>query len=99
MRDAAAAQNTALLTLLIPTRNDLAAGQHYQAAVQLMKELKLPWFNLLDVMDAELDYDIADPGEHWNSAEHQKVGRLLSACIQAFEISGDWSNCQRVVMP
>ena len=102
LRDAAAAQNTALLVLLIPDKQsmqiNLGKGR-WLAAVQLMKELKLPWFNLLDVMDAELDYDIADPGEHWNSAGHQKVGRLLSACIKAFQISGDWSGCERVVMP
>ena len=102
LRDATAAQNTALLVLLIPDKRSMQINPgkgRWLTAVQLMKELKMPWFNLLDVMDAELDYDIADPGDHWNSAGHQKVGRLLSACIKAFQISGGWSNCQRVVMP
>ena len=102
LRDAAAAQDTALLVLLIPDKQSMQPDSEkwrWPAAVQLMKELKLPWFNLLDVMDADLDYDTADFGDHWNSAGHQKVGRLLSACVKAFQISGDWSNCERAVMP
>ena len=102
LRDAAAAQDTALLVLLIPDKQSMQInpGQgRWTAAVQLMKELKIPWLNLLNVMDAELDYDAADIGDHWNSAGHQKVGRLLSACLAAFEISGGWSDCAQVVMP
>ena len=102
LRDAAAAQDTALLVLLIPDKRSVQINpgkERWQAAVQLMKELKMPWFNLLDVMDADLDYDIADSGYHWSSAGHQKVGRLLSVCIKAFQIHGGWSNCERAVMP
>ena len=102
LRDAAAAQDTDLLVMLVPDKHDMQSGPRpfrWQAAVQLMKELKLPWFNLLDVLDVDLDYDIADPGDHWNSAGHQKVGRLLSGCLAAFDISGGWSDCAQVVMP
>ena len=99
LRDAAAAQNTDLLTLLIPTRNDLAAaGQQYQAAVQLMKELEMPYLDPRLLLDAELDY-APRPDGHWNSAGHQKIGRLLSACIKAFQIHGSWSDCERAIMP
>ena len=98
LRDAAAAQNTALLTLLIPTRSDLtAAGQQYQAAAQLMKELEMPYLDPRLLLDAELDY-APRPDGHWNSAGHQKIGRLLSACIQAFQIHGSWSDCEQAVM-
>ncbi len=99
LRDAAAAKNTALLTLLIPRRNDLAAaGQYYQAAARLMKELEMPYLDSRLLLDDALDY-APRPDGHWNSAGHQKVGRLLSACIKAFQISGDWSNCERAVTP
>ena len=99
LRDAAAAQNTTLLTLLIPMWDDLAdAGQRWQAAAQLMRELEMPYLDPRLLLDAELDYDRA-ANTHWNSAGHQKVGRLLSACIKAFQIHGDWSSCERAVMP
>ena len=99
LRDAAAAKNTDLLTLLIPRRNDLAAaGQYYQAAAQLMKELEMPYLDSRLLLDDALDY-APRPDGHWNSAGHQKVGRLLSACIKAFQIHGGWSNCERAVTP
>ena len=99
LRDAAAAQNTALLTLLIPTRNDLAAaGQQYQAAAQLMKELEMSYLDPRLLLDAELDY-APRPDGHWNSAGHQKIGALLTACIKAFQISGGWSGCEHVISP
>ena len=99
LRDAAAAQDTALLTLLIPTWKDLAAaGQRYQAAAQLMKELEMPYLDPRPLLDAELDYP-QELKSHWNSAGHQKIGRLLSACVKAFQIHGDWSDCEQVIMP
>ena len=99
LRDAAAAQNTALLTLLIPTRNDLAAaGQHYQAAAQLMKELEMPYLDPRLLLDDALDY-APRPDGHWSSAGHQKIGAMLSACVKAFQIHGGWSDCDPVIMP
>ena len=99
LRDAAAAQNTALLTLLIPMWEDIAAaGQRYQAAVQLMKELEMPYLNPRPLLDDALDY-VRAANTHWNSAGHQKIGRLLSACIEAFQIHGGFSACEHVIMP
>ena len=99
LRDAAAAQNTALLTLLIPTRNDLAAaGQYYQAAAQLMKELEMPYLNPRLLLDDALDY-APRPDGHWNSAGHQKISAMLTACVKVFQIHGGWSDCDQIIMP
>ena len=99
LRDAAAAQNTDLLTLLIPTRHDLAAaGQYYQAAARLMRELEMPYLDPRLLLDDALDY-APRPDGHWNSAGHQKIGAMLTACIQAFQIHGGWSDCDQIIMP
>ena len=83
LRDAAAAQDTALLVLLVPTPQDIRilrtdmnqpapqANGRYQTAAQLMNELGIPWISPIHLLDAELDY-VPDDG-HWNSAGHQKV--------------------------
>lgn len=98
LRDAAAAQDTALLVLLIPHWEDLdAASQHDQAAAQLMEELNLPYLDLRPILDLS-DY-ATHPDDHWNNAGHQKVGTLLSACIEALQIAGDWTGCEQVATP
>ena len=99
LRDAAAAQDTALLTLLIPTWKDLAAvGQRYQAAVRLMEELEMPYLDSRLLLDAALDYP-REFKSHWNSAGHQKIGAALTACVKAFQIHGGFSACEHVIMP
>ena len=75
----------------------LMAGESYQNAVQLMEELKIPYLNPIHALDAELDYAPSDI--HWNSAGHQKIGAMLSSCIEAFQITGDLSDCEQVEMP
>ena len=99
LREAAAAQDTALLVLLIPFRSDIASpGLRYQTALRLFEELEMPYLPLIHALDAERDYDL--PGNsHWNSAGHQKVGAMLSDCLAAFEIRQDLSDCEGVVMP
>ena len=98
LRDAAAAQDTALLVLLIPHWEDLEAdSQHDQAAAQLMKELNLPYLDPRPILDLS-DY-ATHPDDHWNNAGHQKVGTLLSACIEALQIAGDWTGCEQVATP
>ena len=58
----------------------------------------MPYLAPIHALDAKLDYH--PPGDlHWNTAGHQKVGAMLSDCLAAFEISGDWSACEEVVMP
>ena len=39
------------------------------------------------------------PDLHWNNAGHQKVGALLSDCVQVFIDSGSLGDCEHVVMP
>ena len=98
LRDAAAAQDTALLVLLIPHWEDLTvASWHDQAAAQLMEELNMPYLDPRPVLDLS-DY-VAPPDNHWNNTGHQKVGTLLSACIEALQITGDWSGCEQAATP
>ena len=99
LRDSAVEQDTVLLVLLIPDPNDIGAPTRlYQTAIQLMEELRLPYLDPLHALDAELDY-ARDPDRHWNSAGHQKIGAVLSDCIEAFQVSGDLSDCEQVTMP
>ena len=98
LRDAAAAQDTALLVLLIPHWEDLTvASWHDQAAAQLMEELNLPYLDPRPILDLS-DY-VASPDNHWNSAGHQKVGALLNTCIETLQITGDWSGCEQDATP
>ena len=91
LRDAAKAQGTALLALLIPRPGDIGnPGALYVQAANLMRELDIDYLDPLAALDAELDY--ADD-EHWNDAGHQKIGRLLDACLRDFAASGDFSGC------
>ncbi len=123
LREAAAAQDTALLVLLIPDPHDISplpassgyvldeferllrhplpmAGERYQNAVRLLEELDIPYLNPIHVLDIELDYpDDLEADFHWNSAGHQKIGAVLSDCIEAFQIRQDLSDCEEVEMP
>ena len=124
LRDSAAAQDTALLVLLIPHPYDVAAltssaaspqyvlrsferllrhplpktGERYQNAAQLMEELEIPYLDPIHALDFELDYMPPDD-IHWNSAGHQKIGAMLSDCIEVFQVSGDLADCEQVKMP
>ena len=99
LRDAAAAQDTALLVLLIPHAVDIPSPHaQYQTALQLMEELKIPYLNPIHALDSS-DYMPADIDPHWSSAGHQKIGAMLSDCIEAFQIRQDLSDCEQVKMP
>ncbi len=99
LRAAAAAQDTALLVVLIPNREDvLAPTPRYQNALAIMEELGLPHLNPIHALDVELDY-APEPDTHWNTAGHQKVGKMLSDCLAVFQISGDLADCEQVKMP
>ena len=99
LHEAAAAQNTALLVLLIPNRSDIDDPSiRYQTARQLMEELAIPQLTLIHALDADLDY-APPPDIHWNNAGHQKVGAVLSDCLDGFQISYDLSDCEQVRMP
>jgi len=99
LRDSVSAQFSELLVLLIPHRSDLAApGSHYSTAMQLMAELEIPYIDPRSELEETVDYT-ALPDVHWNSAGHQKMGELLSRCIDSFRADGDWSACGQVVLP
>jgi len=72
-------------------------GAHYQTALQLMKELGIPYIDPSHLLDAALDY-APRPDVHWNSAGHQKIGALFSGCLEIFQISQDLSDCEQVEM-
>ena len=98
LREAAAAQDTALLILLIPGPNDIPSpGGRYRSALQLFEELGLAYLNPIHLLDSDLDYP--PDGFHWNSVGHQKIGAVLSDCIEAFQVSGDLADCEGVKMP
>ena len=124
MREAAAAQNTALLVLLIPEQYNVSppdepmgyvllefnrllrhplprAGERYQNAARLMEELGIPYLNPIHLLDASdyLPSPFLDLSTHWNSAGHQKIGAVLSDCIEAFQVRQDLADCEEVEMP
>ena len=99
LRDAIAARNSSLLVLLIPSPEDIARlGSRFQQAKSLMRELGIAHLDLIPFLDAKADYMPA-PDIHWNSTGHQKVGALLSECIEIFIASGDLADCEDVIMP
>ena len=99
LRELAASRDSALLVLLIPKLHELSdESERYDIAVDLMAELELPYMPLKDFMIAEEDY-VPPPDGHWSNRGHQKVGALLSDCIQLFIASGRLRGCENVVMP
>ncbi len=99
LRNAAAAQESRLLVLLIPAREDTGdPGVLYQMAVQLMDELNIAYLNPIDILDAVADYAL-EPDVHWSNSGHQKIGAYLSECVTDFIASGNLADCENVIMP
>ena len=95
---AASEQGSAMLVMLIPHKDNIDhVSQHYQTAIQLMRELEIPYLNPMDSLEAS-DYS-ADTDFHWNNAGHQKIGALLSACTESFFAIGDFAECKHVETP
>lgn len=93
LRGAAAQRDTQLLVLLIPRREDLSGmGTLYQNALRLMDELRIPYLDPIDVLDSETDY-AAPPDVHWSNSGHQKIGEILTHCLQLFQTHGDFERC------
>lgn len=94
LQEQAAALDSQLLVLLIPRKTDLEAlGEEYQAAVQLLQALQIPYLEARRVLEAD-DYT-----GHWSTAGHQKVGAYLSECARAFFANGSLSTCPDVILP
>lgn len=95
LRDAAAERGSALLVLLIPSIEDVEIiSGRYLTAAELMRELKIPYINPIDKLGIA-DYT-PEPDEHWNNDGHQKIGALVSACLESFFASGDFAECEHV---
>jgi hypothetical protein len=100
LRDEAAALDTALLIVLIPSKDDLRAGPglRHRAAIALFDELSIAYMNPIDALDVKADYAPAND-VHWNTAGHQKIGVMLSACLKLFRVSLDLAACDTVMLP
>ena len=97
LRESAASQRTTLLVLVIPTRKDFTQPtKDYLLTLELMQELKIPFVDSVNWLDATSDY-ATPPDVHWNNAGHQKVGANLSDCIESFIASGSLSRCKNIV--
>lgn len=97
LRDASAARNSELLVMLIPKKTDLREpGAEFQQAVNLFEELGISYIMPIEILDAESDYA---PDWHWNNGGHQKVGALLSDCVDKFIAQGNLNDCRHVVSP
>ena len=97
-RAAAAEWGAALLVMLIPHKDNLDnVSERYQTAIQLMRELRIAYLDPIDSLAAS-DYS-AGSDFHWNNAGHQKIGALLSACLESFFASGDFAECEHVETP
>ena len=62
-----------------------------------MRELGIPFLDPINVLGPD-DYAPL-PEFHWNNAGHQKIGKLLSACLETFFVSNDLSDCMQVETP
>ncbi len=97
LRDASAKLDSELLIMLIPKKTDLKKpGTDFLRAVQLFEELGISYFMPIEALDADSDYA---PDWHWNNAGHQKVGALLSECVDRFIAAGSLADCRYVVVP
>ena len=97
LRDSATAQDTRLLILLIPSKQDLKEqGTHFKTAIELFTELGIPYLNPINALDLERDYA---PDGHWNSVGHQRIGLILSDCVRAFIASQEFAECRYGQLP
>ncbi len=98
LRDEAAQQGSAMLTLLVPSRKDVDwQSYEYLMARKLLTELGMPYMEVIDTLTDEQHYHPTDA--HWNNSGHMKVGALLADCIEDFFAAGSLSACDRVIIP
>jgi hypothetical protein len=99
LHESAAAQDSELLVLVIPFRPDLTPPEmRYETLIGMLHGLEIPYLDLTGILQAPEDF-AAYPDVHWNSSGHQKVGALLSECIEAFIVDGEFSDCKYVTAP
>ena len=99
LRDEAAAMDTQLLVLVIPGKEDfLTLTDKYTTAIALMRELAIPYLEVIDKLHLADDYH-GPEDEHWNNSGHRIVGEILAECIGAFFAAGSLSACDSVIIP
>lgn len=99
LRDEVAALGSELLVIVVPQRTDIDNPSiRFQLALDLLQSLEIASLNPIDSLDPVSDY-ATPPDGHWNNAGHQKVGALLSECVERFIASGSFSDCDYVKMP
>lgn len=99
LHDYTEANNIALFILMIPRREDIESpGTLVQNARQLFKDLKIPYLNVTDILDAETDY-APEPDIHWSTEGHQTVGMILGQCLEQFQNRGILSDCESLTLP
>ena len=98
LRDGASAQDTTLLVLLVPRREDIDEfSELYLTAIEVMEDLEIPYLDPRQFLDTVNDYKPLDI--HWNNSGHYKIGAVLAECIQSFIATSDLKDCDNVALP
>lgn len=98
LRDAVLALDSSFLVLLIPALEDIGnPGKEMASAIKLMEELDIHYLNPISLLTEE-DY-VPQPDGHWNNAGHQKIGAMVSDCVQRFIDSGSLAGCDSINTP
>jgi len=99
LRDYTQDNDIALFILLIPRREDIpSAGTLLKHALQIFQDLKIPYFDVRDILDADVDY-APQPDIHWSTEGHQTIGLILAQCLEQFQNSNMISNCETLIFP
>lgn len=99
LRDYTDTHDIALLILLIPRREDIESpGTLFQRAIEIFKDLEIPYFDVSDILNADADYT-PSPDIHWNSVGHATVGLILAECLEQFQNSHLISYCETLIFP
>ena len=94
-----ARQGSQFLALVIPDVDDFdAPTELYTTSIGLMRELGVPYLELLDELDPQLAYSIM-PDRHWHNYGHGKVGEIVAECVEAFFAAGSLTACDKVALP
>ena len=99
LKGAVLTSGSELLIIMIPCPEDIERpGPRLQIAKELMRELEIPYLDPIGILDPVADYGLP-LDSHWTNSGHQKVGKLLSDCVERFVESGGFADCAHIVMP
>ena len=96
---AVSASGSELLVIMIPYSEDIERlGPRLEIAKALMREVEIPYLNPVGILDPAADYGLP-LDDHWTNSGHQKVGALLSDCVQRYFASGGFADCPHIALP